>query len=251
MGVGWWGRAVDDLVEGGAARFTRWVSDDEKPDAGQEATVGEVTAARLEHERVGLDVGDLDPDPISQLRAWWDEAAATGLHQPETIALATADADGRPSVRFVLLRGLDERGLVFFTNYESRKGRELAANPFAAVTVPWHPLGRQARVNGSCERVSAAESDAYFASRGRGSQLSAWASPQSRVVADRHELDDLRAVQEARFEGSPVERPTFWGGFRIVPDEVEFWQGRADRFHDRFRYRPVAAGGWRIERLGP
>jgi pyridoxamine 5'-phosphate oxidase len=213
---------------------------------------------RAELEAAGLRRADLDPDPIVQVRHWWEHAAAVGVHQAETIALATADADGRPSVRFVLARGLDVRGLVFFTNLESRKAEELAANPWAATVFAWTSIGRQARLAGRVERVDDAESDAYFATRARGSQLSAWASQQSRPVADRAELDRRRAEVTQQFGDRPVPRPSFWGGFRLVPTEIELWQGRADRYHDRFRYCSTTgtvedgdAPRWTIERLGP
>jgi pyridoxamine 5'-phosphate oxidase len=210
-----------------------------------------LAAVRSEHARRGLRRSDLAPDPIVQLRRWWDHAVEVGLHQPDALALATADPGCHPSVRFVLLRGLDQRGLVFFTNHESRKGRELDANPHASGVLAWHAIGRQARVAGPVERVDGAEADAYWASRARGSQLAAWASPQSEVVADRDELERRFATEERRWEGRGVDRPARWGGYRIMPTEVEVWQGRDDRFHDRFRYVPVADGGWRIERLGP
>jgi pyridoxamine 5'-phosphate oxidase len=214
-----------------------------------------LTAVRADLERRGLRRGELAADPIEQLRRWWDHATEVGVHQPETLALATADAAGRPSVRFVLLRGLDRRGLVFFTNLDSRKGRELAANPYAAGVLAWHAVGRQARVAGPVEQVGDAEADAYWATRGRGSQLAARASPQSDMVAGRTDLDRRFAAEEARWEGRPVERPARWSGYRIAPVEVEVWQGRRDRFHDRFRYARVAHDGgeygWRIDRLAP
>jgi pyridoxamine 5'-phosphate oxidase len=210
---------------------------------------------RAEHERVGLHRADLAADPIAQLRRWWQHAAAVGVHLPEALALATAGVDGRPSVRFVLMRGLDERGAVFFTNEESRKGRELDANPWAAGVLAWHAVGRQARLAGPVERASEAEADAYWASRPRDSQLAAWASPQSEVVADRAELERRFEAEAQRWEGRSVDRPARWVGYRIVPAEVEVWQARGARFHDRFRYELVAEDGgpphWRIERLAP
>jgi pyridoxamine 5'-phosphate oxidase len=219
-----------------------------------------LAAVRAGLQRQGLCRSALAPDPIVQVQRWWDHATEVGVHQPEALALATADGEGRPSVRFVLVRGLDERGLVFFTNHESRKGRELQANPYGAGVLAWHTIGRQARIGGPVEPVGAAEADAYWASRARGSQLAAWASPQSEVVADRAELDRRYAAEEQRWAGRPVERPERWGGYRIVPTEVEVWQGRGDRFHDRFRYELVVDGDgraagdpgrWRIARLGP
>lgn len=210
-------------------------------------------AARATHLRDGLRRADLVDDPIEQLQRWFDDATSAEVPEPATMALATADAAGRPSVRLVLLRGLDERGLVFYTNRESRKGVELAANPHAAVVLTWHSIGRQARASGPVEQVDEVESSAYFATRPRGSQISAWASPQSEVVAGRAELDRLREATEARFGTGPVERPPTWGGYRIRPVEIEVWQQQNDRFHDRFRYRrgDPSAATWVIERLGP
>jgi pyridoxamine 5'-phosphate oxidase len=195
-----------------------------------------------------LGESDLDPDPLRQFAAWFEEAGAAGVRAPEAMALATAAADGRPSVRMVLLKGFDERGFVFFTGYESRKGDELAANPRAALLFYWDPLGRQVRIEGPVERVAEAESDAYFASRPRGAQISASVSPQSRVVESRALLEAAAAELEAR--GGELGRPPAWGGFRIAPESYEFWQHRANRLHDRLRYRRED-GGWVIERLAP
>jgi pyridoxamine 5'-phosphate oxidase len=198
-----------------------------------------------------LNEADVDPDPFRQFRAWFAEAEATRLYQPDAMTLATATADGRPSARQVLLRGTDERGFTFFTNYDSRKAAELAANPRAALLLFWAELHRQVRVEGRVEAVSAEESEAYFATRPRGSQLGAWASPQSEVIAGREVLD--RAMQEVtrRFEGRPVPRPPHWGGYRVVPETIEFWQGRENRLHDRLCYRRRPEGGWEVVRLAP
>ncbi len=197
-----------------------------------------------------LDRADLAPDPVDQFLAWLDEAEAEGVAMPNAMAVATADADGHPWVRHVLLRGIDARGFVFFTNRESRKGRELAINPHAAAVFLWKELDRQISLGGSVERVDEEESDAYFASRPREAQVGAWASEQSRPIADREALDARVAETQERFDGTEVPRPPHWGGYRIVPDALEFWQGRQHRLHDRFRYERDA-GGWRIERLSP
>ena len=190
---------------------------------------------------------DLASDPLEQFRRWFADAAEV-LEMPQAMALATATAGGAPSVRMVLLKGHDERGLVFYSHYPSRKGRELEANPQAALLFHWSPLGRQVRVEGRVERVSPEESDAYFATRPRDAQLGAHASRQSELLESREQLDERLA--ELDFEG-PVPRPPTWGGFLLVPAAWEFWQHRASRLHDRFRYEPDAGGGWRIERLFP
>ena len=195
-----------------------------------------------------LDEAELEPDPLRQFAAWCEEAGAAGVRAPEAMALATAAADGRPSVRMVLLKGFDKRGFVFFTGYESRKGGELAANSRAALLFYWDPLGRQVRIEGPVERVSEAESDAYFASRPRGAQISASVSPQSRVVESRARLEALAAELEAR--GGEIPRPPKWGGYRVAPETYEFWQHRANRLHDRLRYRREHEG-WTLERLAP
>ena len=194
---------------------------------------------------------DLDPDPFAQFRTWLEAAEAAGVRMPNAMTLATASPDGRPSARSVLLRGLDERGFVFFTNYQSRKGRQLSENPHAALVFLWKDLERQVCVTGTVERTSREESEAYFRTRPRDARLGAWASRQSAVLGSRAEL-------EARFEelvrlypGDDVPLPPFWGGFRLFPDTIEFWQGRSHRLHDRFRYSRQAEEGWAIERLSP
>ncbi|HVH06542.1 MAG TPA: pyridoxamine 5'-phosphate oxidase [Myxococcota bacterium] len=192
---------------------------------------------------------DLDPDPLRQFKRWFDDARGTALPAPEALALATATPEGRPSVRMVLLKSADERGFMFHTNYESRKGAELSANPHAALLFHWQPLGRQVRVEGRVERLPSEESEAYFRTRPLGSRLAAWASPQSRPLADRAELDRLYAEAQERF-GEDVPLPPNWGGFRLVADAYEFWQHGDDRLHDRIRYEREG-DGWAKTRLAP
>jgi len=196
-----------------------------------------------------LNESDLAADWLTQLRRWLDEAARAGLPEPNAMVLATAGADGGPGARTVLLKEADERGLAFFTNLGSRKGRELAENPRAALVFPWHPMQRQVVIDGLVEPVATEEADAYFASRPRGSRLGAVASPQSRPIADRDDVERRYAELDAAHPDE-VPRPEWWGGLRVVPDAVEFWQGRPDRLHDRLRFRREAPG-WVTERLAP
>ncbi|MDT0305373.1 pyridoxamine 5'-phosphate oxidase [Streptomyces sp. DSM 44917] len=206
---------------------------------------------RARYRQAGLDEKDLAADPVDQFEQWFAQAAASGLHEPNAMVLATADAEGRPSTRTVLLKRFDRRGFVFFTNYGSRKGRELAANPRASLLFPWHAVARQVIVSGTVERTGRAETAAYFRTRPHGSQLGAWASEQSSTVASRAQLDQLYAELAERYpEGEDVPAPPQWGGFRVVPESVEFWQGRENRLHDRLRY--VREGErWAVERLCP
>jgi pyridoxamine 5'-phosphate oxidase len=194
--------------------------------------------------------GDVDPDPVRQFGKWFEEAQRAGIRVPEAMAVATATSDGRPSVRMVLLKGFDDRGFVFYSGYESRKGRELAENPRAALLFHWDALGRQVRVEGGVARLPPAESDAYFASRPRGSRLSAVASRQSEVVPGRDTLDARVAELASTAGEAGPERPEWWGGYRLVPDSFELWQHRDDRLHDRLRYRRADVG-WIVERLAP
>ncbi len=188
--------------------------------------------------------------PLEQFRHWYEGAVAAGVVEPEAMALATADADGMPSVRFVLLKGIDDRGVEFFTNYESRKGRELIANPRAALAVLWKPLQRQVRLEGPVEVLEPEESDAYFTTRSRGSQLGAWASKQSEVIPDREWLEARLAAIDAEYPGA-VPRPPHWGGFRLLPTAVEFWEGQPSRLHDRELFTRDADGAWQASRLSP
>jgi pyridoxamine 5'-phosphate oxidase len=200
-----------------------------------------------------LDEHTVAPTWHQQMRAWFDDAVATfgeRLIELNAMQVATVDAQGHPAVRTVLLKDLDERGIAFYTNYESDKGRELAATPYASAVIYWGPLERQVRLTGPVTRVDRAEGDVYFASRPRGSQISAWASPQSSVIESRAILEDAVRSLERRYEGADVPTPPHWGGLRIAPRSVEFWQGRADRLHDRIRYR-LDAGTWVVERLAP
>jgi pyridoxamine 5'-phosphate oxidase len=198
----------------------------------------------------GLSERDLAADPVEQFGRWFAEAGEAGERLPETVVLATATADGVPSARAVLLKGVDERGFVVFTNHESRKARELDANPRAALVFLWPSLGRQVRVEGTVERTGRDEVERYFATRPRGSQLGAWASPQSSVIPDRETLDAFVAAAEERFGDADIPAPPFWGGYRVRPDAVEFWQHQDDRLHDRLRYRRDG-DDWTVERLAP
>ncbi|NBV45411.1 MAG: pyridoxamine 5'-phosphate oxidase [Planctomycetia bacterium] len=210
------------------------------------------THGRKEYEQGALDEGSVERDPIRQFGLWYDAAVAAGVPEPEAMTLATATPDGRPSARIVLLRGFDARGFCFFTNYDSRKGRELAANPHAALTFHWTILERQVRIEGRVERTTAAESDAYFHSRPSTSRIGAWSSPQSAVIADRTALEALYAsFRAAHADDAAIPRPPHWGGFRLVPERIEFWQGRPSRLHDRLRFCRDAPGGWLVERLAP
>ena len=206
---------------------------------------------RVQYETDGLDVDDVYADPILQWQRWHDEASDAGVAEPNAMTLGTIGLDGVPDARIVLARGADERGLAFYTNYSGAKSCQLDAHPAASAVFGWLDLHRQVRVRGSVEMMSAAESDDYFESRPRSSQLGAWASPQSEVIAGRQVLDDRVAAIESEFANRDVPRPGFWGGWRLTPTEWEFWQGRPSRLHDRRRYVRDDDGAWQIERLAP
>jgi pyridoxamine 5'-phosphate oxidase len=230
---------------------TEWTGSPEPPSPDR-ARALDLAGLRRSYAAEPLLETDLAPDPVEQFRRWFAEVSRLPdvLPEPNAMVLATADEQGRPSARTVLLKGLDDRGFVLFTNHGSRKGQEALANPFASLVFPWIPVERQVVVVGAIERLPREESAAYFRSRPRGSQLGAWASRQSTVVPDRAALEEARAQVEERFAGQEVPLPDFWGGFRVVPETVEFWHGRPDRLHDRLRYRR-ADDGWVVERLSP
>jgi len=211
---------------------------------------------RRDYTLAGLRRKDLDADPIAQFRRWFDEALAARSAEAARMdvnaaTLATVDREGRPSARIVLLKGVDDRGFVFFTNYDSRKGREIAGNANVALVFYWPDQERQVTIAGAASKVSRAESEAYFKSRPRGSRLAAWASHQSEVIANREVLESHWAELQAKYPGEDVPMPPNWGGFVIAPVRIEFWQGRPSRLHDRFRYAKGKGGGWKIERLAP
>ena len=206
---------------------------------------------RKEYTSAGLTESAADPDPIAQFRRWFDTAMGADLHEPNAMTLATATPEGRPSARIVLLKGFDERGFVFYTSYEGRKSEEIEANPRCALVFYWGELERQVRVEGGVSRIPEEESDEYFGSRPRGSQLGAWASEQSRPVEGRDALEERLRNLEAEYEGREVLRPPFWGGYRVEPEVIEFWQGRENRLHDRLVYRRSDDGEWERERLQP
>lgn len=211
----------------------------------------DLTGLRNEYAAHGLRRADLHSDPLQQFGAWFAAALAADIRDVNAMSLATATPDGKPSARIVLLKGFDERGFAFFTNYESEKGRQLEANPYAALVFYWVQLERQVRISGAVERTSREDSAAYFHSRPVGSRLGAWASRQSEVVDARQVLDARLTEMSERFEDGNVTLPPHWGGYRVKPDKFEFWQGRPNRLHDRFRYSRRADGAWQIDRLAP
>lgn len=211
----------------------------------------DIAGLRFDYSAQGLRRADLDPDPIRQFTIWFTDAANAGIRDANAMSLATATSDGEPSVRIVLLKGFDERGFVFFTNYSSDKGKHLEANPRAALSLYWMPLERQVRIAGPTERTSREESERYFHSRPEASQLSAWASRQSEVIDSRKILDARLAKMTERYGTGKIPLPSHWGGYRVHPEVIEFWQGRQNRLHDRFRYTRQPEGKWQIDRLAP
>jgi pyridoxamine 5'-phosphate oxidase len=210
-----------------------------------------IAAMRQEYSAGGLSEAEAGVEPFALFRRWFEQAVAAGLHEPNAMVLATATPEGMPSARLVLLKLLDERGFTFFTNFDSRKGREMAANPSVALVFPWHPLERQVRVEGTVEVVTPQESDTYFATRPLGSRLGAWASAQSREIPDRAFLEAQHAELMAKYPDGNVPRPPNWGGYRVLPVVFEFWQGRPSRLHDRIRFARAADGSWSRSRLAP
>ncbi len=206
---------------------------------------------RQEYTLAGLSESDLAPDPIAQFQRWLHEAMAAQLAEPNAMVLATVAPDGQPSTRTVLLKALDARGFSFFTNYESRKARELAANPRASLTFPWHALERQVNIEGRVSKLPRAEAEAYFKLRPRDSRLGAWASNQSQIIPGRDALEDRMKELQAKYPGEEIPLPPNWGGYVLAPERIEFWQGRPSRLHDRLRYTREPDGSWRIERLSP
>ncbi|GAB4033387.1 pyridoxamine 5'-phosphate oxidase [Spirosoma gilvum] len=209
-----------------------------------------ISDLRNEYTLNGLDIADVLPDPVAQFRVWFDAALQAKVPEPNAMHISTVTNEGRPDGRIVLLKDVSDAGFTFYTNYESRKGRELTGHPFACLTFFYPELERQIRIEGWVEKVSSEESDAYFSIRPRGSQIGAWVSHQSEVIDSRAVLESRQRELEAQFAGQTVPRPPYWGGFRVVPDAIEFWQGRPSRLHDRIRYRK-ADGAWVIERLSP
>lgn len=207
---------------------------------------------RQQYSQQGLSLSDLDPNPLHQFDTWYRQAAESGIFEPSAMSLATIDSEGQPSLRTVLLKTFDENGFVFYTNYGSRKAREIATNPQVSLLFAWVPLARQVKITGTAEKVSAAESLKYFVTRSRGSQIGAWASAQSELVNSRSMLESRFEEMKEKFANGKVPLPDFWGGYRVVPDTIEFWQGRDDRLHDRFVYSRAAADDkWQIARFAP
>ncbi len=210
-----------------------------------------VADLRKDYKMLSLDEHEISKKPFTQFQQWWDEAIRADIDEVNAMTLATASAEGVPSARIVLLKGYDENGFVFFTNYNSYKGHDLSENPRACLVFFWKELERQVRITGLVQKVSAAESDEYFLSRPSGSRIGAWVSPQSQVIRDRQWLDENEKEQLKKFEGKEIIRPEHWGGYRVRPITIEFWQGRSNRLHDRIQYSLDEAGEWKVERLAP
>lgn len=210
-----------------------------------------VADLRKDYKMHSLDEHEISQKPFNQFQQWWDEAIRADIEEVNAMTLATASAEGVPSARIVLLKGYDENGFVFFTNYNSYKGHDLSENPRACLVFFWKELERQVRITGLVQKVSAAESDEYFLSRPSGSRIGAWVSPQSQVIRDRQWLDENEKEQLKKFEGKEIIRPEHWGGYRVRPITIEFWQGRSNRLHDRIQYSLDEAGEWKVERLAP
>jgi pyridoxamine 5'-phosphate oxidase len=199
----------------------------------------------------GLNQSELNANPLMQFESWYQDTNSSGLHEPSAMSLATVDTEGQPWQRIVLLKLFDEKGFVFFTNYESRKAKQIASNPNVSLLFPWYPLGRQLKITGSAEKITTAESLQYFATRPRGSQLGAWASEQSQVINSRSILETMVDSMKKKFANKEVPLPPFWGGYRVIPETYEFWQARESRLHDRFLYSKDASDNWMVERLAP
>lgn len=206
---------------------------------------------RRNYTRAGLNENEADANPFKQFQTWFDQAVTAELPEPNAMTLATANPQGKPSARIVLLKGVDHEGFVFYTNYNSQKGQELAVNPWGSLVFWWVELERQVRIEGTVEKVSTQESEEYFVSRPVGSQLGAWASPQSEVISSRDVLEEKMTELEKQYQGQTIPKPSHWGGYRLYPTEIEFWQGRPNRLHDRLRYRKQDDGSWLRERLAP
>jgi len=210
-----------------------------------------IAAIRKDYKLATLSELEIDKNPIKQFGKWWDEAISCAIDEVNAMTLATATLQGKPSARIVLLKGYDDNGFSFFTNYESHKGIELGANPQASLVFFWKELERQVRIEGITEKLTAKENDTYFLSRPEGSRIGAWASPQSQVIKQREEIEESVKKYTQQFSGNPIDRPAFWGGYRVKPQIIEFWQGRPSRLHDRIQYSLQENGQWKIERLAP